>query len=62
MPKDNAAYWTKKMTENLERDERNQHALVDLRWNVFVVWQCATEKDNLERLSRRLTELLESAC
>lgn len=58
MPKDNADYWTRKMAENIERDERKQHALLDLGWNVAVVWQCATEKPSLKMLPARLQQLL----
>ncbi len=39
-PKTNVEFWGKKFAENVARDERNRQALVELGWNVVVIWEC----------------------
>lgn len=41
-PKSRRDFWTKKFTENVERDKRNQKALLALGWRVVVIWECQT--------------------
>jgi DNA mismatch endonuclease (patch repair protein) len=39
-PKSNREFWIDKISSNVERDRVNQKKLVDLGWNVLVVWEC----------------------
>lgn len=44
-PKNNAEFWKKKITGNVERDLRQQNELRSLGWNVVVIWECELKKD-----------------
>jgi DNA mismatch endonuclease (patch repair protein) len=57
-PKTHAQYWNRKILRNIERDEINRQKLLDLGWNVIVIWECET-KDR-EVLCQRLNTLFES--
>ena len=39
-PKTNAEFWSAKLTENRNRDQRNVSALENLGWQVAVIWEC----------------------
>lgn len=41
MPKTNSEYWIKKFNSNVDRDQRNIRSLLDLKWKVIIVWECA---------------------
>ena len=34
-------FWRAKFEENVDRDQRNVHALLDGVWRVMVIWECA---------------------
>ncbi len=55
-PKNNAAYWRKKISGNKDRDGRNIKALRAANWRVLVVWECGTRKE--AALARRLGRFL----
>jgi len=40
LPSSNREYWARKIAQNKERDLENHKALLDLGWNVVVVWEC----------------------
>ena len=44
-PKNNAEFWKKKITGNVERDLRQQNELRLLGWDVVVIWECELKKD-----------------
>lgn len=44
-PKNNAEFWKKKITGNVERDLRQQNELRSLGWNVVVLWECELKKE-----------------
>lgn len=45
-PSSNQEKWQIKFNENAKRDERNIEALLELGWNVIIVWECGLrEKD-----------------
>lgn len=48
MPKSRIDFWTKKLTANKERDERNLAALKQSGWDVLVIWECEIRDDALE--------------
>lgn len=39
-PKENAAYWKKKIRRNKERDAESQEALRGMGWDVLIIWEC----------------------
>jgi DNA mismatch endonuclease (patch repair protein) len=52
--KANAAFWVKKIDDNVGRDRRNLNALHRLGWQVVVVWECETK--DIEKLRSKLAE------
>jgi DNA mismatch endonuclease (patch repair protein) len=56
LPKSNLEYWAPKIASNKERDARKQQELIDLGWNVVVVWQCELRDE--VGLGQRLQKLL----
>tara|TARA_B100001250_G_scaffold280570_1_gene242894 strand:+ start:202 stop:633 length:432 start_codon:yes stop_codon:yes gene_type:complete len=40
LPKSNVDYWAQKFERNVERDRKNEIALVELGWNVHTIWEC----------------------
>lgn len=40
IPSSNSEYWAKKIARNMERDQENCQALLDMGWNVEVIWEC----------------------
>ena len=53
-PKTRVEFWQKKFDRNVDRDLRNERALLDQGWNVVIVWECET-KDRA-RLRERLSK------
>jgi DNA mismatch endonuclease, patch repair protein len=41
-PRTKLYYWSPKLARNVERDARNQAALLSLGWETFAVWECQT--------------------
>ena len=39
-PKSKMGFWTKKLSQNRERDLRNQQKLRRLGWRILIVWEC----------------------
>lgn len=39
-PKSNTEFWEKKITANIERDNRNMENLIHLGWKVLTIWEC----------------------
>lgn len=54
-PKTRIDFWTKKFTENIKRDSRNQTELISQGWKVVVIWECET--DNPDKLLNLLSGL-----
>lgn len=44
-PKTNAEFWQTKRVGNVERDARNETALLALGWEVLTVWECQTKEE-----------------
>lgn len=42
-PKTHQNYWTKKFSENVERDQRKMSELHALGWDCLVIWSCQTK-------------------
>jgi DNA mismatch endonuclease, patch repair protein len=45
IPKSNLDYWKKKLVNNKKRDEKHFDALVNLGWEVLIVWECETKRE-----------------
>lgn len=58
LPKANAAYWTQKISGNVERDRRVAKDLGALGWKYLVIWEC--ELRELAPLRCRLIDFLSS--
>ncbi len=48
MPKSNTEYWNKKIDNNVKRDELVYQQLLELGWNILVVWECELKRDKRE--------------
>jgi DNA mismatch endonuclease, patch repair protein len=47
LPTTNREFWEKKIQGNVERDKTDQENLLNLGWNVIVIWQCQIKNQNL---------------
>lgn len=55
-PKSKLGFWLKKLSQNRERDLRNQQELRRLGWKILIVWECQLSRSNL---ADRLRSFLE---
>ncbi len=46
IPASNMPYWMAKLNRNVERDIQNEIEVKKLGWNLIVVWECETTKNN----------------
>ncbi|WP_184498831.1 MULTISPECIES: very short patch repair endonuclease [Rhizobium] len=58
-PQSKQYYWLPKITGNQMRDARHRQELVSKGWDVLVVWDCETRRDDL---SAKLVDFMNSAC
>ena len=56
MPKDNHAYWLRKIARNKERDQEHLQALKEKGWQALVIWECEVNDSTL--MERRLRKFL----
>ena len=53
--KNNADYWSAKISRNIERDNAATTALKRLRWRVLIVWECEVKNPRtMPRIARCL--------
>jgi DNA mismatch endonuclease (patch repair protein) len=45
LPKNNSDFWEKKFTANSNRDAAKEASLIELGWQVKVIWECQLKKD-----------------
>ena len=58
LPKSRLEFWEKKLSRNVERDQRNRTALEAAGWNVMEIWECETRKPEvLVSLGERIKRL-----
>lgn len=57
-PATRADFWQSKFASNVERDQRQQLALLASAWRVATVWECAITGDNVEVAAAKLAEWL----
>ena len=54
MPKTNTEFWAEKISKNIDRDNNIYHKLIELGWNVIIVWECELKKDKRENTLKYL--------
>ncbi len=54
MPKSRTEYWIPKIENNAQRDIINKEKLILLGWRVFIIWECALKKQNMEESLSKL--------
>ena len=60
-PKSNQAFWESKFNENVARDRRQNHQLIELGWKVIIVWECETrDPDTLIKMLKAKLDGLQS--
>ena len=59
-PQSNLDYWLPKLKRNVARDAVHQSRLVELGWNVLVIWECEVKAD--DGLAERTQSFLNSTC
>jgi DNA mismatch endonuclease, patch repair protein len=47
LPTTNKKFWENKIKKNVERDIFNQETLINLGWNIIVIWQCRIKNQTL---------------
>lgn len=52
IPKSKKAFWGKKFQQNLSRDEMVMKELMNLGWNVHIIWEC--EIKDIDHLKRKI--------
>jgi DNA mismatch endonuclease (patch repair protein) len=53
-PKSNQEFWSKKFSDNIDRDLRTKSALEALMWRVVVIWECELNKTKFTETISRL--------
>ncbi len=56
-PKTRTTFWEDKFRRNVVRDRKNMTGLIEVGWDVMVVWECETA--DLEELTPRLRRFLD---
>jgi DNA mismatch endonuclease (patch repair protein) len=59
IPKTNAEFWKNKRKSNVERDKKNVTELKNDGWDVLIIWECMTKKNEIEYLPSLLRNYLE---
>ncbi|WPV65411.1 very short patch repair endonuclease [Chitinophaga sp. LS1] len=44
IPDTNSIFWKEKLSKNVDRDLKHQHALTNEGWIVIIAWECEIEK------------------
>ena len=59
-PASNREYWFKKISDNVERDNRNQLLLKEMGWSVLIIWECQLNKKNFEATMQNIIKKIGS--
>jgi len=60
IPDTNSKFWKEKLSKNVERDQKRQQELLEMGWNVVVVWECEVErmaKGNIQEYNGVLSKI-----
>lgn len=58
LPKTNVEFWRNKINSNVERDKKVTKQLMNLGWNILVVWECEIKKKNMDSLIEKVENIL----
>ncbi len=53
IPKTNTDFWDKKLSKNIENDNKNHDLLKSSGWEVIIVWECELKTSDLDLLKIR---------
>jgi len=53
-PKSNSGYWLPKIQGNVQRDKENAEKLVNMGWQVIIIWECEIKTNPEPRLQEVL--------
>ncbi len=59
MPKSNTNFWSKKLHDNKERDQRKLDQLNEAGWSLLIIWECQLESNCMvyvEKIKRNLNK------
>lgn len=56
-PKENEAFWSDKISRNIERDKAITNLFMDRDWTVIRIWECELKKKNRTILIEKLKNL-----
>lgn len=58
-PKSRIDFWQKKFQSNIERDQRVVSKLIEMGWQVLIIWECEVKKKEcvIERIDKYLKGL-----
>lgn len=56
MPKTNTDFWHSKIERNIERDKKVINNLLELNWNVIVLWECDLKPNKREKILEKLVD------
>jgi len=56
LPETRKNFWENKISQNKERDKKNNEILKNLGWNVITIWQC--QLSNQARIGKTLNSII----
>lgn len=59
IPKSNTEFWNKKLSANVERDNKHLKNIRLLNWKAIVIWECEIEKQPT-RVLKKICKILNS--
>ncbi len=54
-PKSRESFWQEKFRQNIKRDQDAEKALLQLGWQVYIIWECETK--NVKTLEATLNKI-----
>ena len=57
IPKSRTEWWKAKIAATKQRDSKNYIQLIQMGWNVIVIWECQLKKSKEKRLQELVEEL-----
>jgi len=59
IPKSRVEFWNNKFIENVRRDKKNQAALKQAGWKIFIIWECVIDNnDKLKECIKKIASAL----
>lgn len=54
LPETNIDFWKNKINNNINRDKAKKEKILELGWNLIVIWECELKKDKIESTLKNL--------